>query len=117
MDNSELLQLKTQCLCGLDNFKKNRIDTMTIEERGKAYMHGDIDSHPVRLAMYNAYVDGAKDQKQIDIDKACDVYRKELEEIIGIFNRIGKDLYGIEELGELIHLEGSVKDFRKAMEE
>lgn len=65
----------------------------------------------------NGHIKGATDQKEIDIDKACDVYRKELEEIIGIFNRIGKDLYGIEELGELIHLEGSVKDFRKAMEE
>lgn len=59
----------------------------------------------------------ATEQKKIDIEKACEVYRKELSEIISIFNRIGKELCGIDELGETISLEGCIKDFRKAMEE
>lgn len=109
----------------------------TIEQRARAYTNrnGVQFLSGFEKAEYDAYIKGATEQREIDheewqkdmryvnirkqelIDKACDVYRKELEEIIGIFNRIGKDLYGIEELGELIHLEGSVKDFRKAMEE
>lgn len=72
------------------------------------------------LTMYGEYVAGAMDasewQRKHDIDKACEVYRKELSEIISLLNEFGKKLYGINKLGELIHLEGSVKDFRKAME-
>lgn len=49
------------------------------------------------------------------IDKACEVYRQELADIIGIFNKFGKDLFNINELGELISLEGSFKDFCKAI--
>lgn len=64
----------------------------------------------------SGYIAGATEQRKIDIDKACLIYHKELSEIIAIFNRIGEELYGISELGEFIYHEGSVKDFRKAME-
>lgn len=50
---------------------------MTIEERAKEYLCGDI-THPARVAMYYAYVDGAKSQLQIDIDKACEWMKREL---------------------------------------
>lgn len=62
------------------------------------------------------YLGGAKEQRQIDIEKACEVYRQELSEIKKLLNMIGKDLYNANELGEVIHLEGCVKDFRNAME-
>lgn len=80
-----------------------------------------INSCRKGLTMYGEYVAGAMDasewQRKHDIDKACEVYRKELKEIIDTFNTLGKQLYNIEELGELISLEGSVKDFRKVIEE
>lgn len=47
--------------------------------------------------------------------KICEIYRKELSEIISTFNHLGKRLYDIDELGELISLEGSINDFREAM--
>lgn len=59
----------------------------------------------------------AEIQRKKDIEKAWEAYRKELTDIIAIFNKLGKELYNINELGELISLEGSLKDFRKAMEE
>lgn len=56
---------------------------MTIEERAKEYMHGDIDSHPVRVAMYDAYVDGATDQREIDMKKAREYVYKILDRFFG----------------------------------
>lgn len=74
---------------------------------------------PCRTYIYcnECWDESATEQSKIDIDKACEVYRKELKEIIDTFNTLGKQLYNINDLGELIHLEGSVKDFRKIMEE
>lgn len=63
------------------------------------------------------YIAGHIKGQQRMIEKACEIYRKELSDVIEIFNRLGKELYNINELGELISLEGSVKDFKKAMEE
>lgn len=45
----------------------------TIEQRAKEYLCGDTDSHPVRLAMYEAYVDGATEQHRIEISKLKEV--------------------------------------------
>lgn len=61
----------------------------TIEERAKEYMHGDIES-PVRLAMHDAYIDGAKDQRNEDFTKVCHalemvVSKNVLEELKKIF--------------------------------
>lgn len=66
---------------------------------------------------YDGYIKGATEQQAIDIDKACEIYRKELSEIISTFNHLGKRLYDIDELGELISLEGSINDFSEAMKE
>lgn len=82
-----------------------------IEEKGFWY-----DSSDICCVDYTSVVELIEEQRKIDIDDACEAYRKELSEIINIFNRLGKELYNIDELGELISLEGSVKDFRKAME-
>lgn len=48
----------------------------TIEERAKKYLYGDIDSHPVRVAMYDAYIDGATEQRQIDTEKVYHALEK-----------------------------------------
>lgn len=61
------------------------------------------------------YVRGATEQKAIDIEKACDVYRNELQELLDIFTRYG-EMRGIEQLGDIISIDGSVLEFRKAME-
>lgn len=97
---------------------------MTIEERAKEYAtkivggeyHGGFKGE-VWLDRYAIYTEVATEQKQIDIEKACEVYRKELLEIIETLNKAGKQLYNVDELGELISLDGCVKDFHKAMEE
>lgn len=64
----------------------------------------------------DAYIEIATEQRKIDINKACEAYRKELQEIISLFNRLGKQ-FGVEELGKTIALEASIKDFRKTLEE
>lgn len=63
------------------------------------------------------YIAGATEQHKIDIQKACEVYRKELLEITSVFNKVGKEFYNANGLGEIISVEGSVADFRKAIEE
>lgn len=91
---------------------------MTIVERALAY-RDDVRNgkHGIYNTITDAYYVGATEQHKIDIEKACEVYRKELLEIIETLNKVGKQLYNVDELGELISLDGCVKDFRKAMEE
>lgn len=86
---------------------------MTIEELEDKILSGDFDEYT--LNNYRSAI--CSDQREIDIEKACSIYRNELVSIIDIFNKFGKELYYINELGELISLEGSLKDFRKAMED
>lgn len=94
----------------------------TIEERALEWAHVlvSVNSRPATSELLTqiaemSYSQGATEQQAIDIDKACEIYRKELSEIISTFNHLGKILYDIDELGELISLEGSINDFRKAM--
>ena len=53
--------------------------------------------------------------KQEMIEKACEVYKKELREIMNVLNTVG-EMRDIDKLGEILSFEGCVKDFRKAME-
>lgn len=92
----------------------------TIEERAKEWadvlINTDSNHATQDIAIAElSYMEGATEQQVIDIDKACEIYRNELSEIISTFNHLGKRLYDIDELGELISLEGSIDDFRKAM--
>lgn len=86
---------------------------MTIEELENKILDGDFDEYT--LDEYRAKI--CNEQKNRYINKACEVYLKELSEIISLLNKFGKKLYGINKLGELISLDGSAKDFRKAMKE
>lgn len=61
------------------------------------------------------YIIGANEQRAIDIEKACETYREELKAVIVLFNKLGQRL-GCEELGEIISLETSVKEFREKLE-
>lgn len=87
----------------------------TIKERAEEYADKTWMADDLFSACEDGYIKGATDQRAIDTDKACEIYRKELSEIISTFNHLGKRLYDIDELGELISLEGSIDDFRKAM--
>lgn len=87
----------------------------TIKERAEEYADECWLSDGACFACEDGYIKGATEQQEIVIDKACEIYRKELTEIINIFNHLGKELYDIDELGELISLEGSINDFIKAM--
>lgn len=91
----------------------------TIEERGT---HADIADNYIPNfkkievhQVYDACDAVAEYQKAIDIEKACDVYRNELQELLDIFTRYG-EMRGIEQLGDIISIDGSVLEFRKAME-
>ena len=69
----------------------------TIQQRADDYADekwGDIDEYHVDTVAVSAYIAGAEEQKQIDIDKACDWLRAR--------NVITED---------------SLEGFRKAMEE
>jgi len=58
-----------------------------------------------------AYDDGAQWADKTMIDKACDLYRKELRQMQNLIAMIRKGA------AEILDIEGSVADFRKAMEE
>ena len=82
----------------------------TIEERAKEYSKGQWDEPTAN----KAYIDGAKEQKAIDIDKACEWLEENARDYACATIRCP---YGEEE--EIIcdvHRE-IVEDFRKAMEE
>ena len=49
----------------------------TIEERAREY----TKRQRYRLPVYKAYVTGATEQKAIDIENACKVYRNELQRL------------------------------------
>ena len=51
----------------------------TIEERAKKYSKKQC----VKPVAYNAYIAGAKEQKAIDIDKACEIVRNIANEYFG----------------------------------
>ena len=61
-----------------------------------------------------AYMHGATEQDRIarqeEREKACELYRKELMQIVRVMNISSKGS------GELIDIDGSINDFRKAME-
>ena len=83
---------------------------MTIKEKAKEYSKGRWDEPTA----YEAYIAGAKEQKAIDIDKACEWLKENARDYACATVRCP---YGEEE--EIIcdvHLE-IVEDFRKAMEE
>lgn len=88
------------------------------EELKKIFLRMEKDlgaRHPDTIRakkLYETYCFAEEDVRE----KAIKVYENELREIIAILNKIGKDLFNIEEMGEIISFEGSVKDFRKAME-
>ena len=75
----------------------------TIKERAKEYSKGQWDE-PTAL---KAYIDGAKEQKAIDIDKACDWLDTYLMEIG----------YPDDWLRDSLNIKSGKERFRKAMEE
>lgn len=108
---------------------------MTIEERADAYCKERFTPYeymkPITESLAKAcYIDGATEQKALDaielpqrfrkvlnrqkqglIDKACEIYENELRQMKRILNEV-KD-----GAGELISVDGSLIQFRKAMEE
>ena len=75
----------------------------TIKERAKEYSKGQWDE-PTAL---KAYIDGAKEQKAIDIDKACEWLDNYLMEIG----------YPDDWLRDSLNIKSGKERFRKAMEE
>ena len=56
---------------------KEVVSMKSIEERAREY----TKRQRYRLPVYKAYVAGAIEQKEIDIEKACKVYRNELQRL------------------------------------
>ena len=75
----------------------------TIKERAKEYSKGQWDE-PTAL---KAYIDGAKEQTAIDIEKACEWFEKYLTEIG----------YPDDWLRDSLNIMSGKERFRKAMEE
>lgn len=82
---------------------------MTIEERADAYVGHpfEIDEFSSTTAKRQAFIDGAKEQRKIDIDKACEWLDNYLMEI------------GCPDdwLRDSPNMESGKERFRKAMEE
>lgn len=88
-----------------------------IEERAKKYCVDNYDLPPSKTThAAMGYIQGATEQRQIDIEKAVDVYTNELRQTIDLLNKVG-EMYDIDKLGEILSFEGCVKDFRKTMKE
>ena len=86
----------------------------TIEERAKEWAYGYpmtpdgyLTESDMRAVATNSYIQGATEQKAIDIDKACDWLDTYLMEIG----------YPDDWLRDSPNIEGGRKRFRKAMEE
>ena len=75
----------------------------SIEERAKEYSKGQWDEPTAN----KAYIDGAKEQKAIDIEKACGWFEKYLTEIG----------YPDDWLRDSLNIMSGKERFRKAMEE
>lgn len=85
-----------------------------------AYIKGateqrEIDHEEFHPIMEENVLKAINKQKELDIQKACDVYRNELQEVLDLFTKYG-ERKGIKQLGDIISIGGSVSDFRKAME-
>lgn len=89
----------------------------TIEERAKEYAPHIFDPYEISPATEGyivmrerrAYTQGAKDQKQIDIEKACEYIKANVNDYIV---EVGKDWHTDNIVGS-----DFIDDFRKAMEE
>ena len=81
----------------------------TIEERAKEYSLKDFDGYYTgrEKAVEEGYIAGAKEQKQIDIEKACEWFEKYLTEIC----------YPDDWLRDSLNIKSGKERFRKAMEE
>lgn len=82
----------------------------TIEERAKKYADSYMCDGDLARAVIMSYSQGATAQREIDIQRAVEIYEHELKEIVAVINRFSKD-----DVGEVISIEGSVKDFEEAM--
>lgn len=90
---------------------KKLVDTAKSENRIEEYENELIKYHNTIIGDMVYCIPTAKQM----IEKACELYKKELREIIDTFNKIG-EMRGINELGDILSFEGCVKDFIKAME-
>ena len=75
----------------------------TIEERAKEYSKGQWDEPTAN----KAYIDGAKEQKAIDIEKACEWFDNYLMEIG----------YPDDWLRDSLNIKSGKERFRRAMKE
>lgn len=83
--------------------KESKINMKTIIERAKEYSKGRWDEPTA----YEAYIAGAKEQKAIDIEKACEWLGNYLMEIG----------YPDDWLRDSLNIKSGKERFRKAMEE
>ena len=81
----------------------------TIKERAKEYSMKHFDGYYTgrEKAVEEGYIAGAKEQKQIDIEKACAWFEKYLAEIG----------YPDDWLRDSLNIKNGKERFRKAMEE
>lgn len=83
-----------------------------MEDLENKILGGDFDEYT--LDRYKEAI--REEQRKVDYEKAEKVYRKELSDIMNIFNKLGKMLHLSTELGMVVKFEESVSDFRKALE-
>ena len=83
--------------------KESKINMKTIIERAKEYSKGQWDEPTAN----KAYIDGAKEQKAIDIEKACEWLDNYLMEIG----------YPDDWMRDSLNIKSGKERFRKAMEE
>ena len=81
----------------------------TIEKRAKEYSLKDFDGYYTgrEKAVEEGYIAGAKEQRKIDIEKACKWFEKYLTEIG----------YPDDWLRDSLNIKSGKERFRKAMEE
>lgn len=89
---------------------------LKIDERYKC-QYGECSNqcplyHPdAKLCLQHFAINYAKEQRKIDIEKACECFRQELKHFVRFLECLK------EGSSEIIDIEGSIDSFRKAMEE
>ena len=89
-----------------DKYKK-----LSIEERSQAFVNRleNFETKAEKEYAMVGYITGATEQRKIDIDKACELYKEEIKQMKCLLNHLSKGA------GELIDLERSLEIFKQGM--
>lgn len=111
--------------CSFTNSGDDKLARLYRENWGVviAYLDGTIHSgcsHEYKIRKNlpddtNAAIESEKEERFVNT--ACELTRKEIQNIINLYNLYGKTVHNIDGLGEMVNLDETVKEYRKSLKE